>query len=101
MLLCKFADALHTPHGDSNRRYMNALLKEYATYPYHQRERIYWRELLDQFEQAMKDRCQMKIQIKNKEENYTLYIKPYGHCLDSEHLYNYLVVKSRCINEKE
>lgn len=83
------------------RRYMNALLEEYATYPYHQRERIYWRELLDQFEQAMKDRCQMKIQIKNKEENYTLYIKPYGHCLDSEHLYNYLVVKSRRINEKE
>ena len=88
-------------YGDNVGRYINALLEEYATYPYHQRERIYWKELLEKFEQAMKDHCQMKIQMNTKEKKLILYIKPYGHCLDSEHLYNYLVVKSRAADEKE
>lgn len=76
-------------------QYFKALLEEYASYPYHQRECVYWSELLQKFKQAAQIHRQMKIRINNKKQDLTLYVKPYLCCLDSEHLYNYLVVKSR------
>ncbi|MDM8202306.1 WYL domain-containing protein [Allofournierella massiliensis] len=76
-------------------QYFKALLEEYASYPYYQRESIYWNELLQKFEQAIQTHCQMKIRMNNKKQGLTLYVKPYCCRLDSEHLYNYLVVKSR------
>lgn len=90
-------------YGDRVGSYIKSILEEYAELPYVERERIYYRDILDEIQLAIANKNILKLTMhsvstgKNGTTNNLLYLKPLGLYQDSERLYNYLVgMKASC-----
>lgn len=84
-------------YSDRVGDYIKAVLEEYAELPPVERERIYYRNILDEIQLAIAQRTMLKLTMRtvskgrNGTANNILYVKPLGVQQDSEGLYNYLV----------
>lgn len=78
-------------------KYIKAVLEEYAEYPRVERERIYFKDILDEIQLASSRRKMLKLTMhsvsktKSGTVNNILYVKPLGVRQDLERLYHYLV----------
>ena len=68
-------------------RYLKAVIEEYASKPYIERERIWYRDTVQEIREALEDRAMLKLTLRT---GNILYIKPQGIQQDTERLYNYL-----------
>ena len=77
--------------------YLKAIIEEYTSLPYIEREKIYHKELIDEIKLAMIDRKLLKLELLTTNiqdgviKHNLLYVKPYAIINDCESLYNYLV----------
>lgn len=77
--------------------YIKAVLEEYAGYPRVERERIYFKSILDEIQLAISHQTILKLtmysmsKMRSGTANNILYVKPLGVRQDSERLYHYLV----------
>lgn len=75
-------------HHDNIGVYFKALLEEYCELPYVERERIYYKQFVDEIGLAILHSNMLKIVTRKKN---TSYMKPLELGQDPEQLYNYLV----------
>ncbi len=92
-------------YGNRVGEYIKAVLEEYAEYPRVERERIYFKDILDEIQLAISHQTMLKLTMHSVSKtrsgnvNNILYIKPLGVRRDSERLYHYLVgMKASCKN---
>lgn len=90
-------------YGDRVGQYIKSILEEYAERPYAERERIYYRDILDEIQLAVANKNMLKLTMHSVSigeggaTNNLLYVKPLGLQQDSERLYNYLIgMKASC-----
>lgn len=73
-------------------RYMKAIIEEYARKPLVERERIIYREWIDQIEYAIAEHRVMSLRLKSRA---SFEFRPYCICTDQGYNYNYLVGLSK------
>lgn len=84
-------------YGDNVGRYIKAVIEEYCERPYVEREKIYFKELLEDVERAKVSQKLLKFTLYsrnislNGEKNSILYMKPSCIQEDDERMYNYIV----------
>lgn len=84
-------------YGGRVGEYIKAVLEEYAEYPRVERERIYFKDVLDEIQLAISKRKMLKLTLHSVNKtrsgtvNNILYVKPLEIRQDSERLYHYLV----------
>ena len=75
-------------YRDNIGAYFKALLEEYCEHPYVERERIYYRNPVDEIELAIQNRKLLRVVTRKQ---YISYVKPLELGQDTGRLYNYLV----------
>lgn len=83
-------------YNDKIGAYFKALLEEYASLSYIERERIYFANHIKTIEEALKNNYRLRISTNN---NYSGYVLPYKIMSAKMDLYNYLVGYSFLNNE--
>lgn len=84
-------------YNDKIGLYFKAILEEYCEQAYAKRERIYFKDHLDEIQLAIDYKKLLKVTLKTKNlrtgsaKNNIMYVKPHSVKQDSERLYNYLV----------
>lgn len=84
-------------YNDKVGLFFKAILEEYCEQPYVERERIYFKDHMDEIQLAIDYHKLLKVTLitKNKRtgspKNNIMYVKPFCVTQDSERLYNYLV----------
>ncbi|MBE6843585.1 MAG: WYL domain-containing protein [Ruminococcus sp.] len=83
-LLC---DSENDMYYDSIKEYLEAIIEEYISLPYYERERIYFRDQYEKIQKALSEHVYLKISIGNKD----LKIRPLMIETDKSANYNYLI----------
>lgn len=84
-------------YDDNVGRYVKIVVEEYSEQPYVERERIWYKDFLDEVQLAVAKKKILKLVLhsaRNYEgvsKNNIVYLKPLGYRQDSEFLYNYVV----------
>ena len=84
-------------YDDNVGRYVKTVVEEYCEQPYVGRERIWYKDFLDEVQLAVAKKKILKLvlhSVSNYEgvpKNNIVYLKPLGYRQDSEFLYNYVV----------
>lgn len=75
-------------YGNNMSRYMKAVIEEYATLPFVERERIYYKENIDALMKGCL--CKIKVTSSGSSRNGAIEFKPYFVEPDEKGLYNYI-----------